>query len=90
MSAAHTPGPWVVKGTRVYPDAPGIDCIATMQVSNMPNWDADARLISIAPELLEALVSITAVARRYLSDYDEHPEVQKADAAIAKATGAAP
>jgi hypothetical protein len=32
----------------------------------------------------EALVSLVAVARRYLPDYDEHPEVQKADDALAQ------
>ena len=30
-------------------------------------------------ELRDALISLVAVARRYLPDYDEHPEVQKAD-----------
>lgn len=38
-------------------------------------------------ELLAALVSLAAVARRYLPDYDEHPEVQKADDAIASVKG---
>lgn len=37
---------------------------------------------SEARALLDALVSLVAVARRYLPDYDEHPEVQKADDAI--------
>ncbi len=33
--------------------------------------------------LVNALVDLAAVARRYLPDYDEHPEIQKkADAAI--------
>ena len=32
--------------------------------------------------LREALISLVAVARRYLPDYDEHPEIQKADAAL--------
>lgn len=50
-----------------------------------PNRDANAKLIAAAPDLYEALVSLAAVARRYLPDYDEHPEVQKADAAIARA-----
>lgn len=33
-------------------------------------------------ELYSALQSLTAVARRYLPDYDEHPEIQRADAAL--------
>lgn len=40
-------------------------------------------------ELLAALVSLAAVARRYLPDYDEHPEVQKADDAIFRVKGGA-
>ena len=33
-------------------------------------------------ELRGALHSLAAVARRYLPDYDEHPEIQKADEAL--------
>jgi hypothetical protein len=33
-------------------------------------------------ELYGALQSLTAVARRYLPDYDEHPEIQRADEAL--------
>ncbi|WP_024558661.1 hypothetical protein ACP26F_14685 [Franconibacter pulveris 1160] len=38
-------------------------------------------------ELLAALVSLADIARRYLPDYDEHPDVQKADDAIALVKG---
>lgn len=55
MQQQHTPGPWRVDGTRIRSCAPGIDCIATMQVSNQCNWPKDARLIAAAPKLLEAL-----------------------------------
>lgn len=48
-----------------------------------------AKVAGLRDDLLEALVSLAAVARRYLPDYDEHPEVQKADAAIASAKGGA-
>lgn len=40
-----------------------------------------------AEVLREALVSLVAVARRYLPDYDEHPEIQKADAALSRRQG---
>lgn len=33
-------------------------------------------------ELRDALHSLVTVARRYLPDYDEHPEIQKADAVL--------
>ena len=38
-------------------------------------------------QLAETLVSLVAVARRYLPDYDEHPEIQKADEALAAVKG---
>ena len=53
-----------------------------------PNRDGNARLIVAAPELLSALRSLAAVAERYLPDYNEHPEIQKAHAAIERAIGA--
>jgi len=37
--------------------------------------------------VLNVLVSLTAVARRYLPDYDEHPEIQRADEIIERVTG---
>lgn len=44
----------------------------------------NAKVAGQRDNLLAALVSLSALARRYLPDYDEHPEVQKADAAIAR------
>lgn len=42
----HTAEPWVVKGAAIRTaDGIGIDVIATMQVSNQPFWDEDARRI---------------------------------------------
>jgi hypothetical protein len=46
-----------------------------------------AKVAGQRDDLLAALVSLVAVARRYLPDYDEHPEVQKADAAIDNVKG---
>lgn len=48
-----------------------------------------AKVAGQRDELLAALVSLAAVARRYLPDYDEHPEVQKADDAISRVKGGA-
>lgn len=48
-----------------------------------------AKVAGQRDELLAALVSLAAVARRYLPDYDEHPEVQKADNAISRVKGGA-
>lgn len=86
--SAHTPGPWIVKGTRIYDIAPGIDCIATMQTSNQTNWDADARLISAAPDLLEALQLCAAVcAGETMNKQGLINALEKARAAISKAKG---
>ena len=42
----HTAEPWAVKGAAIRTaDGIGIDVIATMQVSNQPFWDEDARRI---------------------------------------------
>lgn len=43
---------------------------------------AERRGMQRAANLLAALESLVAVARRYVPDYDEHPEIQKADGAI--------
>jgi hypothetical protein len=81
----HTPGPWS------YSKCPcrmqGCASFTISVQGSVGFEEGDARLISAAPDLLEALVSLAAEARRYLPDYDEHPEVQKADAAIEKAEG---
>lgn len=63
------------------------DSIELAQFYAAANPTAILELIRQRDELLVALVSLTAVARRYLPDYDEHPVVQKADAAITKAEG---
>lgn len=89
----HTPGPWKVRGTRIYRDAPGIDCICTMQVSNQPNWDMDAALIAACPELLEALILMVRAhdepAETLRQEAKEQQWLAKARAAIAKALGSA-
>lgn len=46
MSVKHTQGRLTVKGSRIYEQGAIIDCIATMQVSNQPFWDEDARRLA--------------------------------------------
>lgn len=48
---------------------------------------ADAHLIAAAPDLYEALYSLTMTASRYLPEYNENPLIQDAEAALAKARG---
>jgi hypothetical protein len=98
----HTPGPWVVKppGSVVGHEAScavkepsASDWVATVQVSNVPEWEANARLIAAAPDLLAALDGIVVLAEfGWLHCHpgvrDENlARVRAARAAIAKATG---
>jgi len=78
--------PWSISEYRYGRDAIVIDADG-FDVAKVcyPNRDANARLIAAAPEIYEALVMVTAVARRYLEGYDEHPAIQAADAALDKA-----
>ncbi len=83
----YTPGPWEITW------GPTIDIagIAQIPVADDGRHTANARLISAAPELLEALQSIV----QSLSDQDDEGLIEHAEpmiaarAAIAKATGTA-
>lgn len=68
MTTKHTPGPWYVgtgtyEGRNIYSanaitDSEGFiyqPVIATAEDNDVPHWDANARLIAAAPELLTAL-----------------------------------
>lgn len=74
MSDEHKPRQWVVRGTAVCRDEPGIDRICTMQVSNNSEWEDDARLIAAAPDLLEALEELASEEWRD----DDDPILDKA------------
>jgi len=79
--------PWSISEYRdgydmIVADADGFDVAKVCY----PQRDEHATAIAALPDVLSALIALTAVARRYLPDYDEHPEIQRADEAIAKAT----
>lgn len=98
----HTPGPWSASCAEqgwVVEDANGnlIANIGQDDIESGDNCSEDARLIAAAPELLEAL----QYALPYLEAFIPHPRngvnadcsvdvncVDRARAAIAKATGA--
>lgn len=94
--AKHTPGPWFsmddrdgnIRGLRGRHGPESVNVVNWNGISraSSANGQANARLISAAPELLEALEAITA-----LYDTDEGcrsiPEYTAARAAIAKAKG---
>ena len=87
----HTPGPWKLDDDDavigITDDGGNIVCLGPEGwEKSMARWEANARLIAAAPELLEALQSI-------VGELDEGEvwgsSITKAKAAIAKATGEA-
>ncbi len=97
--AKHTPGPWTVSELNASGDVsefhifiePGIAVIERKVDGHNDADMPDARLISAAPNLLEALKELVDLIELIRSD-DYTPDsftTQPARAAIAKATGAA-
>lgn len=85
MNAKHTPGPW--KFEDEYVRAPGGDAVADPYCQATAEWgeemEANARLISAAPELLEACKkAVSLIDRGYELDARH-----SLNAAIAKAEG---
>ena len=66
MNGKHTPGPWVSIGASVYIEE-GADhysiaiCTCNDARRNQEDQEANARLIAAAPEMLEALQSISRI-----------------------------
>lgn len=94
-NAHHTPGPW---GITKHEDCEasiitaGHESIAFVYIDDndkpaTENNKADARLISAAPELLEALQSIIAEAIEHWPDAENWPAIEDAKTIIAKARG---
>jgi hypothetical protein len=84
--SAYTDGPWRVRGPQIIPDRASFDWVASVQVSNCPNWEANARLIAAAPELLEALESMLIQFADACIIPEDDSACILARAAIAKAT----
>ena len=63
MKTKHTPGPWRVWENliQVSPNGPSI---CYFEAGQQPS-EANARLIAAAPELLAALINLTATARTF-------------------------
>lgn len=91
----HTPGPWHVRAPT---DVMHAVCrlsgsiIADVGYSNtLEENDANGRLISAAPDLLEALIllehEMIESGNAWSKDYGWTPAIEKTRAAIAKATG---
>lgn len=98
--SGHTPGPWVLTvrtddfaGSRVY-RLDSVTCLAVWRRANATKKDdANAALISAAPDLLEVLKAVLQALGRqpgvdgYYSEPVHREEVDAARAAIAKAEG---
>jgi hypothetical protein len=99
MTTQHAPGPWVIDGSV---NAENLDVInsegriAMIDDSrstgwNVPTINANARLISAAPDLLEALEALLPIAARVIQGTtDGQPMLRQARSAINKATGEQP
>lgn len=90
----HTPGPWYFLPDRNgrLQVGPSINyTVAAMWVTPLEGQEANARLISAAPELLEALEKcrkeLSAWMQCYCEDAATQEAISQARAAIAKATG---
>ena len=106
MTTKHTPGPWYVgsgthEGRNIYSVASVTDdegftyqpIVASAEDDGIKCWDANARLIAAAPDLLEALQRIAD--GQEMSGVFTFADVvlryqEIARAAIAKATGEQP
>ena len=89
MSATkHTPGPWEVTGSGDIVTSNGI-VIAWTNVLGGMEEEANARLIAAAPDLFDALLTLTTVVRERVTLDATSPEIRAAESAIAKATGEA-
>jgi hypothetical protein len=96
MTAQHTPGPWSFELTpsggfdiEKDPNDLGRYMVIASRSSHPERKNemhANARLIAAAPELLAALQEVFVIGDRLVSDVYGHEFVEKARAAIQKAT----
>jgi YD repeat-containing protein len=91
----HTPGPWTIeiKGSRHFIDGADELTVAYVDragVRERQTYEANARLIASAPELLAALKEMAEQFGHYCEHTEDAKEIEtliKARAAIAKAEG---
>jgi len=87
MTHTHTPGPWITECNCIRSERGNqrFDLVAIVPL-NHDEWGANARLISAAPELLEALQMLMPQEPQEADSYDR-AMWEAARAAVAKATG---
>lgn len=93
--SAHTPGPWQIDGDQITTADAGIP-ICDLHMEDELEWggpdliaeaEANARLISAAPCLLEALREMRKEYGDYADTANTLEAVRLADAALSKAEG---
>jgi hypothetical protein len=94
----HTPGPWhavkyatrteILARRKAQRKMTSIALVYGSDEDDSEQADANARLIAAAPELLEALQDVLCTLTMDAEWTKDCYEVRKAEAAIAKATGA--
>lgn len=103
MSAQHTPGPWAVHPVSARVDAfsggtplPVCELLWPTDDRSEGETEANAHLITAAPDMLDALEGLTPILESAESNASGNPEwawvskrINAARAAIAKARGAA-
>ena len=87
MTHTHTHGPWIAECNCIRSElgSQRFDLVAIVPL-NHDEWGANARLISSAPELLDALEMLMPQEPQEADSYDR-AMWENARAAIAKATG---
>lgn len=88
--SAHTPAPWIVRGNSIVADETEdrLEMRVRIHSGNRDDIKANARLISAAPELLDALQAILEFPSGQYSECDGYDAAyENARSAIAKATG---
>ena len=103
MTTMHTPGPWYIgsgtyEGRNIYSAEAVTDdegftynpVVATAEDDGVVCWDANARLIAAAPDLLEALQVMLrdySAAHASCGDLEMSPALLQAQQAIFRAIG---
>jgi len=91
--SAHTPGPWIIRGNSIIADETEerLEMRVRIHSGSREDIKANARLIAAAPDLLSELTALLAMCERQddFNDDSDGGMLDRARAAIAKATGAA-
>jgi hypothetical protein len=90
MKTQHTAGTWTAKDGQIYPEETGKTLAVLPYYSGTEEQEANAKLISAAPELLETLIGTMQALSRMIDKYNpddiEAEWIGNANEAIRNAT----